>query len=114
MIDESLLNSLSTKEKEIFKKGLQDLINQTYVIEDEYKKLDHVWKAEKGSLQDAQAIKAELEKAKMEFEAARREAKRLALLVDGGTTPREEKEDKAEAHAAKQEAHAAKVREKVR
>ncbi|MDD3344598.1 MAG: ATP-binding protein [Sulfurospirillaceae bacterium] len=39
MIDESLLNSLSTDEKEIFKKGLKDLINQTYVIEDEYKKL---------------------------------------------------------------------------
>lgn len=40
MIDESLLNSLSTKEKEIFKKGLEDLINQTYVIEEEYKKLN--------------------------------------------------------------------------
>lgn len=40
MIDESLLNSLSNNEKEIFKKGLDDLINQTYVIEDEYKKLN--------------------------------------------------------------------------
>ena len=40
MIDESLLNSLSNKEKEIFKKGLEDLIDQTYVIEDEYKKLN--------------------------------------------------------------------------
>ncbi|WP_024955878.1 sensor histidine kinase [Sulfurospirillum arcachonense] len=40
MIDESLLNSLSNKEKEIFKKGLEDLINQTYVIENEYKKLN--------------------------------------------------------------------------
>ncbi len=40
MIDESLLNSLSNKEKEIFKKGLEDLISQTYVIEDEYKKLN--------------------------------------------------------------------------
>ncbi len=40
MIDESLLNSLSNKEKEIFKKGLEDLINQTYVIEDEYKQLN--------------------------------------------------------------------------
>lgn len=40
MIDESLLNSLNTKEKEIFKKGLNDLINQTYVIENEYKKLN--------------------------------------------------------------------------
>ena len=40
MIDENLLNSLSNKEKEIFKKGLEDLISQTYVIEDEYKKLN--------------------------------------------------------------------------
>ncbi|MDX1809035.1 MAG: ATP-binding protein [Sulfurospirillaceae bacterium] len=39
-MDESLLNSLNTKEKEIFKKGLNDLINQTYVIENEYKKLN--------------------------------------------------------------------------
>ncbi len=40
MIDETLLNSLSAKEKEIFKKGLEDLINQTYVIEEEYKNLN--------------------------------------------------------------------------
>ena len=40
MIDENLLNSLSHEEKEIFKKGLEDLINQTYVIEDEYKQLN--------------------------------------------------------------------------
>ncbi|QIR76696.2 GHKL domain-containing protein [Sulfurospirillum diekertiae] len=38
-MDENLLNSLSAKEKELFKQGLADLINQTYVIEDEYKKL---------------------------------------------------------------------------
>lgn len=48
MIDENLLNSLSNKEKEIFKKGLEDLINQTYVIEDEYKKLNESY----SSLQD--------------------------------------------------------------
>ncbi len=40
MIDESLLNSLSTEDKEVFKKGLEDLINQTYVIENEYKNLN--------------------------------------------------------------------------
>jgi two-component system NtrC family sensor kinase/two-component system sensor histidine kinase AtoS len=39
VIDENLLNSLSATEKELFKKGLKDLIDQTYVIEDEYKKL---------------------------------------------------------------------------
>ncbi len=40
MIDKNLLNSLNTDEKETFKKGLDDLINQTYVIENEYKKLN--------------------------------------------------------------------------
>lgn len=48
MIDENLLNSLSAKEKELFKQGLEDLINQTYVIEDEYKKLNESYT----SLQD--------------------------------------------------------------
>jgi len=48
MIDENLLNSLSAKEKELFKQGLEDLINQTYVIEDEYKKLNESY----SSLQD--------------------------------------------------------------
>ena len=45
MIDESLLNSLSAKEKEIFKKGLEDLIEQTYVIENEYKTLNESYMA---------------------------------------------------------------------
>lgn len=45
MIDETLLNSLSAKEKELFKQGLKDLIDQTYVIEDEYKKLGESYNA---------------------------------------------------------------------
>lgn len=40
MIDESMLKSLSSEDKESFKKGLEDLINQTYVIENEYKSLN--------------------------------------------------------------------------
>ena len=40
MIDLQMLESLNTKDKEIFKQGLEDLINQTYVLEDEYKKLN--------------------------------------------------------------------------
>ncbi|MFK5881105.1 MAG: HAMP domain-containing sensor histidine kinase [Sulfurospirillum sp.] len=39
-MNENLLNSLNSGEKEAFKKGLDDLINQTYVIESEYKKLN--------------------------------------------------------------------------
>jgi len=49
-----------------------------------------------------------------DIEAARTEARRLAVLVDGGTAPRQDREDKAEAHAVKQEAKAAKVRETTR
>ncbi len=45
MIDEKLLESLSAKEKELFKTGLENLINQTYVIEDEYKKLSNSYNA---------------------------------------------------------------------
>jgi len=45
MIDETLLNSLSAKEKELFKQGLKNLIDQTYVIEDEYKKLGESYNA---------------------------------------------------------------------
>lgn len=45
MIDENLLNSFSAKEKELFKQGLEDLIHQTYVIEDEYKKLGESYNA---------------------------------------------------------------------
>jgi|LFRM01.1.fsa_nt_gb signal transduction histidine kinase len=40
MIDESLLSSLNSSEKEAFKKGLQNLIDQTYLVEKEYKKLN--------------------------------------------------------------------------
>jgi signal transduction histidine kinase len=45
MIDESLLSSLSASEKEAFKKGLEDIINQTYVIEEEYKNLNESYTA---------------------------------------------------------------------
>jgi two-component system NtrC family sensor kinase/two-component system sensor histidine kinase AtoS len=45
MIDESLLSSLSASEKEAFKKGLEDIINQTYVIEEEYKSLNESYVA---------------------------------------------------------------------
>lgn len=40
MLDKKLIKSLSNSDKEIFKKGLEDLIQQTYVIENEYKILN--------------------------------------------------------------------------
>ena len=54
------------------KKHLEKLESDLRKLEDEYKKLDTIWKAEKASLQDAQGIKSELEKAKMDFDNARR------------------------------------------
>lgn len=54
------------------KKQLEKLEMDLNNLEVEYKKLEDIWKAEKGSLQDAQAIKTELEKARVDFDAARR------------------------------------------
>lgn len=54
------------------KKHLEKLETDLKKLEEEYQKLDVIWKAEKGSLQDANAIKSELEKVKMEFDNARR------------------------------------------
>lgn len=54
------------------KKHLEKLNQDLQKLETEYRQLEDVWKSEKGSLQDAQAIKSELEKAKMEFETVRR------------------------------------------
>lgn len=61
------------KEKdEASKKHLEKLEADLKKLEEEYGKLEKIWKAEKGSLQDAQSIKSELEKARVEFDAARR------------------------------------------
>ncbi len=64
--------ALKKEKDEASKKHLEKLENDLHKLEEEYKKLETIWKAEKGSLQDAQAIKSELEKAKTDFEAARR------------------------------------------
>lgn len=74
--------ALKKEKDEASKKRLEKLENDLAKLEAEYQKLEAIWKSEKGSLQDAQAIKAELEKARMEFEAARRagDLTRLAEL----------------------------------
>lgn len=56
------------------KKQLEKLASDLHKLEEEYKKLETVWKAEKSSLQDAQTIKSELEKARVDFDNARRTA----------------------------------------
>lgn len=64
--------ALKKEKDEGSKKHLEKLESDLKKLEDEYKKLETIWKAEKGSLHDSQAIKSELEKARNEFESARR------------------------------------------
>jgi ATP-dependent Clp protease ATP-binding subunit ClpB len=64
--------ALKKEKDEASKKHLERLETDLHKLEQEYKKLETIWKAEKGSLNDAQAIKSELEKARTEFENARR------------------------------------------
>ena len=54
------------------KKRLADLEKQIIDRDDEYKKLEHIWLAEKQELHGAQNIKEELERLKTELEAAKR------------------------------------------
>lgn len=51
---------------------LQALEQQIAAIEQEYSELDEVWKKEKAIVQSAQKIKAELDQAKIDIEAAQR------------------------------------------
>lgn len=64
--------ALKKEKDEGSKKHLEKLEADLTKLEEEYKKLETIWKAEKGSLHDAQAIKSELEKARLLFESARR------------------------------------------
>jgi ATP-dependent Clp protease ATP-binding subunit ClpB len=54
------------------KKRLEKLHTDLNKLEHEYKNLEAIWKSEKGELQDAQAIKSELEKMRVELDHARR------------------------------------------
>ncbi len=73
--------ALKKEKDEGSKKHLEKLEADLSKLEEEYKKLDKIWKSEKGSLQDAQDLKGELEKARNEFEVARR-AGNLARMAE--------------------------------
>jgi len=61
------------KEKdEASKKRLQVLNDQLGTLEREYADLEEIWKAEKAAAQGAASFKEELERARIDFEAARR------------------------------------------
>jgi ATP-dependent Clp protease ATP-binding subunit ClpB len=64
--------ALKKESDEASKKRLAALEEQLHGLEKEYSDLDEIWKAEKASVQGAAHIKEELERAKLEVEAARR------------------------------------------
>jgi ATP-dependent Clp protease ATP-binding subunit ClpB len=73
--------ALKKESDEASKKRLQILDDQLRNLEKEYADLDEVWKAEKASVQGAAHIKEELERAKLDLEAARR-AQDLARMSE--------------------------------
>ncbi len=64
--------ALKKETDEASKKRLADLEEQIAQLEKEYADLEEVWKAEKAMLEGAAHIKEELEKARIELEAAQR------------------------------------------
>lgn len=97
--------ALKKEKDEGSKKHLEKLESDLKKLEEEYKKLETIWKAEKGSLHDAQSIKSELEKAKVEFESARRagDLTRMAELQYARIPDLEKKLTEASSGADKKE-----------
>ncbi|RKQ95833.1 ATP-dependent Clp protease ATP-binding subunit ClpB [Kushneria sinocarnis] len=65
--------ALRKETDEATRKRLDNLETQIDELEREYADLDEVWKAEKASIQGAAQFKAELEQARIDLEAARRQ-----------------------------------------
>ncbi len=64
--------ALKKDEDEATRKRKEKLAEDIARLEKEFSDLEEIWKAEKASLHDAQAIKSNLEKARNDMEAARR------------------------------------------
>ncbi|HHI75595.1 MAG TPA: AAA family ATPase, partial [Gammaproteobacteria bacterium] len=64
--------ALKKETDEASKKRLEALEEEIAELERQYSELEEIWKAEKAAVQGAQHIKEELERAKIELEAARR------------------------------------------
>ena len=64
--------ALKKESDEASRKRLADLEEQIGRLEREFADLEEIWKAEKAALQGSQHIKEELDRARMELEAARR------------------------------------------
>jgi ATP-dependent Clp protease ATP-binding subunit ClpB len=87
-------------------KRLGILENEIKKLEKEYADLEEVWKAEKASLQGAQSIKEQLEKAKMDLESARRTMDLAKMSeLQYGSIPELEKKLQAASQSEKKEIH---------
>ncbi len=64
--------ALKKEDDEASKKRLDKLEKELKKLEAENNKLEEIWKTEKSTLQDAQNIKGELDKVRLEFDTARR------------------------------------------
>ena len=65
--------ALKKESDEASRKRLNDLDAEITTLEREYADLEEIWKGEKAAMQSATHTKEELEKARIEFEAARRD-----------------------------------------
>jgi ATP-dependent Clp protease ATP-binding subunit ClpB len=95
--------ALNKETDEASKRRLATLEGQLHALEKEYADLEEVWKSEKASLQGAAQIREELERKKLELDAASR-ARDLARMAElqYGTIPELEKK-LAQALAAEQQ-----------
>ncbi|MGC4029933.1 MAG: ATP-dependent chaperone ClpB [Steroidobacteraceae bacterium] len=73
--------ALKKEDDEASKKRLATLQEQLRTLEKEYADLEEIWKAEKATLQGAASVKEELEKCRLDLEAARR-ANDLAKMAE--------------------------------
>ncbi|CCQ12277.1 ClpB protein [Pseudoalteromonas luteoviolacea B = ATCC 29581] len=90
-------NALAKEKDEASRKRRDEMQALISELEAEYKELDEVWNAEKASLQGTQAIKAELEQARLDMEVARRasDLQRMSELQYGRIPELERKLDLA-------------------
>src|ERR1700761_2481676 len=77
--------ALKKEEDEASRRRLATLVQTLTGLEKEYADLEEIWKAEKASLQGAAQVKEELERARLDFEQARRagDLARMAELQYG-------------------------------
>ena len=68
------VEALKREDDEASKNRLRELREEVASIEADYAELDKMWESEKSALKGSQDIKEELEAARLQFEAARRES----------------------------------------